>query len=147
MLRIHASDPLMGHHHLNVCAQVCFWMWVVCKPCLQRLWHRCQASWNKDRNRTLKIALHSSAHAQWPGAPPRWCQVRMWPVLSPGEMNSVFSEVPRTLSQWNALASQAEGSFHFSVNLGGNPVGTGNGEERKCHVGLGAGRGFGLALL
>lgn len=37
--------------------------------------------------------------------------------------------------------------FHFSVNLGGNPVGTGDGEERKCHVGLGAGHGFELALL
>lgn len=70
----------------------------------------------------------------------------MWPVLSPWEMNSVFSEVPRTLSQWNVPASQAEGSFPLFVNLGGNEVGTVNGEERKCHVGLGVGQGFGRPL-
>lgn len=36
---------------------------VVYRPHLEQLWHRCQAFWNKDRNQTLKIALHSSACA------------------------------------------------------------------------------------
>lgn len=142
LFQIHSSDSL-GPQHLNVHAQVCFWMRVVCNPYLRQLWHRCQAFWNKDRNRTLKIALHSSAHAQWPSAPSCWRQVRMWASSQPrGNELRLLRGAQNTLSQWNAPASQAEGSFHFFVNLGGNRVGTVNGEERKCHVGLGVGQGF-----
>lgn len=142
MLKIHSSDRL-GPQHLSVSAQVCFWVRVVCKPYSQQLWHRCQAFWNKDRNRTLKIALHSSAHAQWPSAPSCWRQVRMWASSQPrGNEQCLLGDAQNSLSQWDAPASQAGGSFHFFVNLGGNRVGTVNGEERKCHVGLGVGQGF-----
>lgn len=124
-------------------AQVCFWMQVVCKPHLQQLWHRYQASWSKDRNRTLKIALHSSAGAPGPSAPSCWRQVRMWTSSHPRENEQcLLRGAQNTLSQRSAPASQAEGNFHFFLNLGGNRVGTVNGEERKCRVGFGVGQGF-----
>lgn len=123
-------------------------MQVACNPHSQQLWHRYQAFWNKDRNRTLKIALHSSAQAQWPSAPSCWRQVRMWASSQPrGNEQCLLRGAQNTLSQWNAPASQAEGNFHFFLNLGGNQVGTENEEERKCHVGLGVGQGFGLVVL
>lgn len=86
---------------------------VVWKSYLEQLWHRYQAFWNKDRNRTLE----NSSPFIFP------CSVAkgsLLPVPSSGTMNSVFlGRVQSTLRQWNAPTSQAEG-LPLLFNLGGD---------------------------
>lgn len=72
----------------------------------------------------------------------------MWASSQPrGNEQCLLRGAQNTLSQWNAPASQAEGSFHFFVNLGGNRVGTVNGRRGSAMWGLRLARVSGLDVL